>query len=193
MGGGYLGNAGVFLVDTVLGLYILIVLLRFLFQCMRADFYNPISQFIVAATNPPLVFTRRLIPGLWGIDLASIVLLLVLAVVKVYLVALMGGVTPKFAGVLVFAIGELLQTTVYVFIVAVVIRVIMSWIGPRSYHPVMGLLQSLTEPVMGPARRLLPPIGGLDLSPIVVFIVLGLVLRLIVQPVLDFGRVLAVS
>lgn len=191
MGGGYLGNAGIFLVDTVIGLYILIVLLRFLFQCVRADFYNPISQFIVTATNPPVVFIRRFIPGLWGIDLASIVFLLILAVLKVYLVAFMGGLTPKFAGALVFAIGELLQTTVYVFMVAVVIRVVMSWIGPRSYHPVMGLLHSLTEPVMGPARRLLPPFGGLDLSPIVVFIVLGLVLRLIVQPVLDFGRVLA--
>ena len=193
MGGSYLGNAGIFLVDSIFGLYILLVLLRFLFQWVRADFYNPISQFIVTATNPPLVFTRRFIPGIWGLDLASIVVMLALAALKVYLLAWMGGANPKFTGVMVFAIGELLQLTVYVFMVAVIIRVILSWMGPRSYNPVVGLLHSLTEPVMGPARRLLPPMGGLDLSPIVVFIVLGLALRLIVQPILDIGRALAIA
>ncbi len=193
MGGSYLGNAGVFLVDTIFGLYILLVLLRFLFQWVRADFYNPISQFIVAATNPPLVFARRFIPGAWGLDFAAIVFMLALATLKVYLLAWMGGATPKFTGVMVFAIGELLQLTVYVFMVAVIIRVVLSWIGPRSYNPVVGLLHSLTEPVMGPARRLLPPMGGLDLSPILVFIGLGLALRLIVQPILDIGRALAIT
>ncbi len=191
MGGNYLGNAGVFLVDTVFGMYILLVLLRFLFQWVRADFYNPISQFIVTVTNPPLMFMRRIIPGAWGVDLASVVFMSALAVLKVYLLAWMGGANPQATGVIVFAIGELLQLTVYVFMVAVIIRVVLSWVGPRSYHPAMGLLNSLTEPVMGPARRLLPPMGGLDLSPILVFIVLGLALRLIVQPILDIGRALA--
>lgn len=193
MGGSYLGNAGAFLVDTIFGLYILLVLLRFLFQWVRADFYNPISQFIVTVTNPPLVFIRRIIPGVWGVDLAAVALMLMLAVLKVYLLAWMGGAHPKLTGVMVFAIGELLQLTVYVFMVAVIIRVILSWVGPRSYHPVVSLLHSLTDPVMGPARRLLPPMGGLDLSPILVFIVLGLALRLIVQPILDIGRALAIA
>lgn len=193
MTGGYLGDAGVFLVDTIFGLYILLVLLRFLFQWVRADFYNPISQFIVTLTNPPLQLIRRLIPGAWGLDLASVVLMLALAVLKVYLLAWMGGAHPVFMGVLVFAVGELLRLAVYVFMVAVIIRVVLSWVGQRSYHPVVGLLHSLTEPVMGPARRLLPPIGGLDLSPIIVFIVLGLALRLIVQPILDIGWALAVA
>lgn len=193
MGGNYLGDAGVFLVDTVFGLYILLVLLRFLFQWVRADFYNPISQFIVALTNPPLQLIRRLIPGVWGVDLASVALMLALAVLKVYLLAWMGGAHPSVLGVFVFAIGELLRLTVYVFMVAVIIRVVLSWVGSRSYHPAVGLLHSLTEPVMGPARRLLPPMGGLDLSPIIVFIVLGLALRLIVQPILDIGRALAIT
>ncbi len=193
MGGNYLGNAGVFLVDTVFGLYILLVLLRFLFQWMRADFYNPISQFIVTVTNPPLIFLRRFIPGIWGLDLASVGFMLALSMVKVYLLAWMVGAHPKFTGVLVFSIGELLQLAVYVFMVAVIIRVVLSWIGPRTYNPAVGLLHSLTEPVMAPARRLLPAMGGLDLSPILVFIALGLVLRLIVQPILDIGRALAMA
>ncbi len=191
MQGNYIGDAGVFLVDTVIGLYILLVLLRFLFQWVRADFYNPISQFVVTATNPPLLFLRRLIPGLWGLDLASVVLLLALSMLKVFLIAWMIGSTPKIVGVLVFALGELLQLTVYVFMVAIIIRVVLSWIGPRSYHPAVGLLHSITEPVMGPARRLIPPIGGLDLSPILVFLALGLALRLVVQPILDMGQALA--
>ena len=189
--GNYVGDAGAFLIDTVLGLYILIVLLRFLLQWVRADFYNPISQFIVAATNPPLVFLRRLVPGLFGIDFAALILLLVLAVLKIYLLAMLAGTTPGLAGVIVFAIGELLQLTVYVFMVTVFIRVILSWISPGGYHPAVRLLISLTEPVMAPARRLIPAIGGLDLSPIIVFLFLGLTLRLVVQPVLDYGRILA--
>ena len=78
MSGGYFSDAGLFLVDTVLGLYILIVLLRFLFQLTGVDFYNPISQFIVKISNPPLRRLRRVVPGLWGIDFAAVVLLIVL-------------------------------------------------------------------------------------------------------------------
>ncbi len=191
MTGGYLGNAGIFLIDTLFGLYILIVLLRFMLQSARADFYNPISQFIVTVTNQPLVLLRRFLPGLWGIDWASVVLLLALAVLKIYLLVWMEGANPQPTGVLVFAVGELLQLAVYVFMVAVIIRVVLSWVAPRSYHPAIGIVNSLSEPLMGPARRLLPPIAGLDLSPILVFIALGLALRLIVQPLLDIGRSLA--
>ena len=132
MAGSYLGDAGVFLVDTIFGLYILLVLLRFLFQWVRADFYNPISQFLVAATNPPLIFVRRFIPGVWGLDLAAVVLMLALAVLKVYLLAWMGGVNPKLTGVMVFAIGELLQLTVYVFMVAVIIAFFIISFGPQA-------------------------------------------------------------
>jgi YggT family protein len=188
--GNYVGDAGVFLVDTVIGLYILVLMLRFLLQWVRADFYNPISQFVVAATNPPLVPLRKVIPGLFGIDLAALVLMLVLAVLKVYLIAWLSGANPGFFGVVVFAVGELLQLAVYVFMVTVFVRVILSWISPGGYNPAVALLVSLTEPIMRPARRLIPALGGLDLSPIIVFLGLGLVLRLVVQPLLDLGRAL---
>ncbi len=189
--GGYIGNAGAFLIEMLFGLYMLAVLLRLLLQWVRADFYNPISQALVTVTNPPLKVLRRLIPGLFGIDLASVVLLLVLGVVKVYLLSWTAGAHPKFLGVVVFAIGELLRLGVYLFMVTVFIRVVISWVAPRGYHPALSLLVSVTEPLMAPARRLIPAFGGLDLSPIVVFLFLGLTLRLLVQPVLDLGRVLA--
>lgn len=189
--GNYFGDAGSFLVDTVIGLYILAVLLRFLLQWVRADFYNPVSQFLVTITNPPLVFLRRFIPGFFGIDLASIVLLLILAIAKIYLLAWIAGFTPKFPGVVLLAIGELIQLVVWVFIITLFIRVILSWIQPSGYNPVLGLINQLTEPLMAPARRLIPPFGGLDLSPIVVFIFLYLTLILVVRPMLDYGRLLS--
>lgn len=191
--GNYFGNAGTFLVDTVVGLYILAVMLRFLLQWVHADFYNPISQFLVKITNPPLVSLRRFIPGLFGIDLASLVLMLVLTVVKIYLIAWIAGYLLRLPGVLLLGVGELIRLAVYVFIFSILIRVILSWIQPGGYNPALGLINQLTEPLMAPARRLIPPVGGLDLSPIAIFLLLYLTLMLVVQPILDFGRMLAVS
>ena len=191
--GNYFGNAGSFLIDTIIGLYMLAVMLRFLLQWVGADFYNPISQFLVAATNPPLTFLRKLIPGLFGIDIASLVLLVALAVVKVYLIFAISGYTPRFAGAVMLGVGEVLQLAVYVFIFTMLIRVVLSWIQPGGYNPVIGLISQLTEPLMAPARRIIPPFGGLDISPIFVFIFLYLTLMLVVQPVLDYGAALALS
>ncbi len=191
--GGYVGNAGAFLIETLFGLYILVILLRFMLQWVRADFYNPISQFIVTVTNPPLLPLRRIIPGLFGIDLASIVLLVALSMLKIYLLAWLVGAHPNLIGVLVLAIGELLKLVVYVFIVAIFIRIILSWVAPRSYNPAINLVISLSEPLMAPARRLIPAIGGLDISPVIAFLLLGLTLRLIVQPIMDLGAALALS
>ena len=184
MAGGYFADAGLFLVDTVLGIYILIVLLRFLFQLARADFYNPLSQFIVKASNPPLARLHQLIPSLWGIDLGAIVLLLILEGLRLALTALMLGHTPRVGGVLILSIGELLKLAVYVVVFSIFVRALLSWVSMAR------LLGSFTEPLLAPARRLLPATSGLDLSPIIVFLGLMLILKLVVQPLLDLGRIL---
>ena len=188
MAGGYFADAGLFLVDTVLGLYILIVLLRFLFQLVRVDFYNPLSQFIVKASNPPLARLHKLIPSLWGIDLGAIVLLLFLEGLRLALTALMLGHTPRVSGVLILSIGELLKLAVYVVVFSIFVRALLSWVSSGANHPMARLLGSFTEPLLAPARRLLPATGGLDLSPIILFIILTLILKLIVNPLLDLGR-----
>lgn len=188
MAGGYFADAGLFLVDTVLGIYILIVLLRFLFQLARADFYNPLSQFIVKASNPPLARLHQLVPSLWGIDLAAIVLLLILEGLRLSVTALMLGNTPRVSGVLILSIGELLKLAVYVVVFSIFVRALLSWVSSGANHPMARLLGSFTEPLLAPARRLLPATGGLDLSPIIVFIALMLVLKLLVQPILDIGH-----
>jgi YggT family protein len=187
MGGSYVGNAATFVVETIFSLYILIVMLRLLLQLVRADFYNPVSQGIVRATQPPLRVLRRVIPGVAGVDLASVVLLLALQMTELWLVLLILGRDAALAGLVVLSIAKLVELLLYVFLFAVLALVILSWIQPHAYNPVVGLISAIASPLMRPARRLLPPMGGLDLSPIAVLLVLGVLLRLLVAPLEHLG------
>jgi YggT family protein len=188
MGGSYVGNAATFLIETVFGLYILLVMLRFLLQWARADFYNPVSQFIVKATQLPLKPLRKIIPGIGGQDMAALVFMIMLKFVELWLVTGVMGMSPQIGGLVVLSIADLLGLLINVFIFSILIQVIISWVNPGMYNPVMGLLHSLTEPLLGPARRVIPPISGLDLSPIVVIIVLQLASMLAVAPIRDLAR-----
>jgi len=186
--GSYLSDAALFLMDTILGIYILLVLLRFLLQLVRADFYNPISQFIVRATNPPLVRLRRFIPGLWGVDLAVLLLLITMEALRISLTAVLLGHSPRLTGIILLSLGELAKLAVYTVIFSIFIRALLSWFSSGLQHPITRLLGSFTDPMLRPVRRILPATGGIDLSPLMVFIVMMLVLKLFVQPILDIGR-----
>lgn len=172
----FLTDATTLIIQVIFSLYILAVLLRFLFQLSRADFYNPISQFLVALTNPLLKPLRRIIPGLFGIDLASLVLLFTLQCLEVFLISLLNGFSPVLLPLVLAAVMDLVQLTLNVYFYAILLRVILSWFMPygMQHNPAGDLLVSLTEPLMRPARRLIPPIGGLDLSPIAVLVGLQL-------------------
>ena len=183
--GSYLYDAGLFLIDTVLGIYILLILLRFLLQITRADFYNPISQFIVRATNPPLVRLRRFIPGLWGIDLSALLLVLAMEAIRILLTAILLGHSPRIAGVVLLSIGEVTKLAVYILIFSIFVRALLSWFSNGLQHPVTRVLSSFTDPILHPTRRIIPATQGIDVSPLIVFIVLMLVLKLLVQPILD--------
>ena len=185
MGGGNpLETAAEFLIRTLFDIYILVVMLRFLLQLVRADFYNPVSQVIVKATNPVLIPLRRVIPGFGGVDFSSVLVMFGLKLIQLALIYVVirgwsGGVLP----LLIVSVADLTQLAVYVFIVAIIIQVVLSWISPGAYNPIVSLIYSLTEPLLAPARRIMPSLGGLDLSPLVVLIALQLVLILIVGPV----------
>ena len=183
MGSSYLTNPLTFLVQTLFGLYTLAVMLRFLLQYLRADFYNPVSQFIVKITDPPLRPMRRVIPGLRGIDLSSLILMWLLKYIELVLVVVISGVGARFLAPLLWAIPELIALAINAFLFAILIQVILSWINPGGYNPALSLIYSLTEPLLGPARRLLPPIGGLDLSPMLVMIGLVLLEMLLLPPI----------
>ena len=184
MGNGYLAAPVIFLIDTLFGIYILLILLRFLLQTARADFYNPISQFIVKVTNPLLRPLRRIVPGWGGIDNASLVLLLLMQCLALLLLGLISGAFStglSVPGLVVATITKLVSLLLYVYLIGIFILALLSWINPGSYNPVAAVIASLTEPLMRPARKLIPPISGLDLSPMAV--ILGIyVLRMLLMP-----------
>ncbi|MDG2076330.1 MAG: YggT family protein [Arenicellales bacterium] len=187
MGSGYANNAGVFLVNMFVGLYVLVVLLRYLLQLTQADFYNPVSQFLVKATNPPLAWLRRLIPSFGALDAPTLILLLCLQMLEIGLKTFLLGYSPTLLGLVISAVGVLLKMAIYILVTALFARAIMSWFTGAGYPPLAKLVYTFTEPVLRPAQRILPSSAGIDLSPIAVFIALMLVMKLIVQPLLDFG------
>lgn len=182
MDSSYFTNPLVFLVQVLFGLYLLVVMLRFLLQLVRADFYNPISQFIVKVTSPLLKPLRSVIPGLGGIDISSLILAWLVKSLELFLVILISGKGLVFLYPVVLAIPGLLELVINIFLFSVLVMVILSWLAPGSYNPVVGLLYSLTEPVMKPVRKLFPPMGGLDLSPMALMIGLALLKMLLIPP-----------
>jgi YggT family protein len=187
MGNGYLAAPVIFLIDTLFGLYILVIMLRFLLQTARADFYNPISQFIVKVTNPALRPLRRLIPGWGGIDNASLVLLFAVQCVALLLLGLISGAFGaglSVPGLLMASITKLVSLLLYVYLFGIFILALLSWISPGTYNPVAAVIATLTEPLMRPARRLIPPIGGIDLSPMAVILAIYIVRMLVIPPLI---------
>ena len=170
-----------FLVEAVFSFYIIVVMLRLLFALVRADFYNPVAQFVVTLTNPPLRRLRRLIPSIGRLDTASLVLLIALELLQIYLLAWLQGFLPSPLLALVVAIRELLLLLIYIFMGAVIAQAVMSWFvaAGRGYHPLMGLLDSLTRPILEPIRRVVPLIGMIDLSPLIALLLLNVALMLV--------------
>ena len=156
----------IFLLQTFGGLYIMVVLLRFLLQLVRADFYNPISQAIVKVTSPLLNPVRKLIPGFCGFDIASLILSLILQIMLVYiLLSLETSLTSAYLPhILIISLKELISELLNIYIFSLIIIAIASWVTPGSYNPGLMLLHQLTEPLTNRMRKVIPALGGLDFS-----------------------------
>lgn len=177
-----LNTAAVYLVQSLGSLYLLIVLLRFILQLVRADFYNPLSQFIVRATHPILKPMRRIIPSFAGLDLASLLLALLVQFVLMMLVLMLMGV--GFAEPLLVLVWSVIAVTALllkIFFFALIISVILSWVAQGTHNPAALLVNQICEPLLMPIRRFLPSLGGLDLSPIVAFLILNLIDMLVIR------------
>jgi YggT family protein len=158
--------------------YMTLVLLRFLLQLARADFYNPISQFLVKATDPPLRVVRKVVPGWGSIDGAAIVLSILIQAITFTLVLLLydaGAALFNPAWLLAWSVLNVVGLVASLYFWAVIAVVVISWIAPGSSHPAIQLVAQITEPVMRPVRKVVPSLGGLDLSPIIVFLILQVV------------------
>ena len=186
----YASNALTFLVQVAFGIYILILMLRVLLQVLRADFYNPLSQFVVRFTEPVLAPLRRIVPRVGRIEGGALLVMLGAQMIEYWLVYGMKGLEPSLAGLAVVSAAELLDLCTTVFFWAILIRVVLSWVNPGIRHPASDIVYSLTEPVLAPARRALPSMGGFDLSPILVLVGLQLVNLLLIAPIRDAGHLM---
>ncbi len=188
--GSHFGNAGEYLVGIIFGIYITILMLRVLLQLVRANFFNPVCQFIVKVTNPVLLPLRKIIPN-WGkIELSAIALAWVLQAVQLVLVlAIRGGGAPLL-NIIALSAVQLLDLAVMIFVVVIFVRVLLSWFSPHGDNPVLPLLYQLSAPILKPASRLIPPIAGLDFSAMIVLVLLQLSRMVIIAPLMDLARML---
>ncbi|MCL4676872.1 MAG: YggT family protein [Pararhodobacter sp.] len=171
---GAFNQIGIDIVRVIFSLVIWILLMRILLQAFRADFYNPVSQSVVRLTAflDPL---RRVLGARAGIDFATLIALLLVQMAQLAAVyAMRAGSLPDISLLLAFAIPELLQVVLSFFFWIIIASVVASWLAPGGHSPVIQLLHELTEPLLAPARRLIPPLGGLDFSPILILLALDL-------------------
>ena len=172
-------GALIYLISTITDLYVSAILLRLLLQWVRADFYNPLSQFLVKVTNPVLVPARRLIPSIGKLDSASVVVMLLLELAQLAIISQLSPSEFEIQFLLLFAVRKLLFTLLMTYFVLIIARVIVSWVANQSRHPLIPLIYQLTEPVLRPFSKLVPPLGGVDLSPLFALIALRFLLLLL--------------
>lgn len=175
----YLANASSYLVDALVGLALYAVLLRFWMQWVRANFRNPVGQFLITTTNPAVIPMRKVLPSIGSIDTATVVLALLVAMLKTFLLSVIAVGMPPFLNLLVYSIAELLRCSIYLFMAAMIVSIIASWINPHSYNPIIAVAQSIADPLLAPIRKIIPPLAGLDISPIFAFLILNLGLQFI--------------
>lgn len=173
-------NAFTFLIRTLFDLYLMVVILRIWLQLARADFYNPFSQFIVKATHPLVAPMRRILPSLGRFDTASVVLALLVVIIKVSLLSLIAGGGIDILLFLMFASVSVIKKAGMLLFWMLIFRAILSWFN-QGYNPIVMVMSQLTEPVLAPIRRIIPPMGGLDLSVMLVIIAMNFLNMLLAQ------------
>lgn len=172
-------NAFSYLIGTLIDLYITAVMLRLLLQWVKADFYNPVCQFLVKVTNPVLVPLRRIIPSVGRLDTASVVLMIALEILSVWVVSKIGAAPLAMEQIIVFSLFKLLATLLWTYFFLIIVAVILSWAGARLRHPAVPLVYQLTGPVLAPIRKIIPAIAGIDLSPLFALVAIRFLLLLL--------------
>ncbi|KIQ31469.1 MULTISPECIES: YggT family protein [Pseudomonas syringae group] len=177
-----LNTAAIYVLQTLGSLYLMLILLRFVLQLVRANFYNPLSQFIVKATQPLLKPLRRIIPSIFGLDMSSLVLAIIVQMILMALTLLLiAGTAGDPLLLLLWSIISVTALFLKIFFFALIISVILSWVAPGSHNPGAELVNQICEPALAPFRRIVPNLGGLDISPILAFLVLKLLDMLVIN------------
>ncbi|MFT5140700.1 MAG: YggT family protein [Lysobacterales bacterium] len=153
-----------YLISTLFDLYIMAVILRLILQWVKADFYNPLSQFLVKITSPLLVPLRRAIPSIGKLDTAAVVLAVTLEVLSLFIITSINSISLSWPQIILLAFTKLLMAVLWLYFFLILAVVIISWAGRGARHPIIPLMYQLTEPVLRPIRKVIPQIGGFDLS-----------------------------
>ena len=172
--------------NTIAGLYLLFVVARFLLQVAKADFYNPISQAVFKATDPVVRVLRSFIPGYKGVDFSSLILAFIDQFIAISVTILLyGGAIPSVGFIITWSFIGVLNFIILFYYYALIASIVMSFVmmfsGNMNPHPILLLVWQITEPIMAPFRRVIPPMGGLDFSPIFIFLIIGLIRNFIYQ------------
>ncbi|GHB04291.1 YggT family protein [Modicisalibacter luteus] len=174
--GSQLGSAGLMLVNTLINIYLFLLMLRFLLQASRADYYNPLSQSVVKVTQPVVKPLQGFLRPIGRFDLATLgagFILKAISIIAIVQIAL--GAMPPLGGVAIASLAALASAILKIYFFALIGMIILSWVAPQASHPGALLIFQLVEPIMAPVRKVIPPLGMIDLSPIVVFIAINLI------------------
>jgi YggT family protein len=174
------------IIQTAFSILTFIVLLRFLAQLANADFYNPIIQAIVRFTNPVIRPMQKVIPNSGRFDSASLLLAFILSVIGQWLLIGVTGVVSVSPLLLLLGVVQVLSLLVKMFFYGIIIQVILSWIAPHNHNPAAALIYQITDLLLGPARRLIPPLGGLDFSPVIVLLLLHIFEIIVINQIIQF-------
>ena len=183
---GQVGSALAQIFNTIAGLYLLLVVARFLLQLAKADFYNPISQAVFRATDPVVRVLRSFIPGYKGVDFSSLILAFIVQFIAISVTILLyGGDIPSVGFIITWSFIGVLNFIILFYYYALIASIVMSFVmmfsGNMNPHPILLLVWQITEPIMAPFRKIIPPMGGLDFSPIFIFLIIGLIRNFIYQ------------
>ena len=190
---GYLANAGQLLINFAFGALVALVVLRVLLQLVRANFYNPVCQFLYKATNPVLMPLRKLIPAWRNLDVAAVLLAWLISAIKLALLYALAGQRLGLAGLALMAVADLIDFVLMLYLGLILVRVLLSFISVERSNPIVPLVFQLTEPVLAPIRKRLPSLGGIDFSPMIAWLAIMLARVLVVEPLFDLGRRLALA
>ena len=182
MGATYMTDPIIFLIDTLFSLYIMAILLRFLLQWCGADFYNPISQFLVKMTHPPLRIMRRFVPSIGKIDSSSLLLMLSLQMLADFSILLLKGVSINIGALVILSMTQLISLLLNVLVFSVFARALLSWMNPGTFYAAVSIVEALSNPILNLCRKMIPNLGGIDLSPLAALLLLQMAKMVILPP-----------
>lgn len=184
-------DALIYLIYTVFDLYLFILVIRLVLVWVKAFYYDPFTQFIVKCTDPIIKPLRRIIPNIGSIETSTVIVIIALQLLKFFILSLLEFGVPNFLGLFLLAFGDAIKILLDTFFFAILFQAIMSWVNPQAQ--INRVLYQFTSPIMQPLHRIIPTMGGIDISPVFALILLKLLVILFIQPVISAGFAVAVS